>query len=128
VVEFRGVGAAYKEVVHNKGEGSGVGVVSEEHGGGIILALTITITKLMASRLLISTNYLLKTFFFFSLSHILSKLSLSFAPSKLVYSLIWLEKSSYESRVNSDMIGETLKDTHKREFKRINHLMRHVIG
>jgi hypothetical protein len=34
VVEFRGVGVAYKEVVHNKGEGSGVGVVSEEHGGG----------------------------------------------------------------------------------------------
>jgi hypothetical protein len=25
---------AYKEVVHNKGEGGDVGVVSEEHGGG----------------------------------------------------------------------------------------------
>ncbi len=34
VVEFRGVGVANKEVVHNKGEGGGVGVVSEEHGGG----------------------------------------------------------------------------------------------
>ncbi len=34
MVEFRGVGVAYKEVVHNKGEGGGVGVVSEEHGGG----------------------------------------------------------------------------------------------
>ena len=35
VVEFRGVGGAYKEVVHNKkGEGGGVGVVPEEHGGG----------------------------------------------------------------------------------------------
>ncbi len=34
VVEFRGVGVAYKEVVHNKGEGGGVGVVSEEHGVG----------------------------------------------------------------------------------------------
>ncbi len=28
------MGVAYKEVVHNKGEGGGVGVVSEEHGGG----------------------------------------------------------------------------------------------
>jgi hypothetical protein len=36
VVEFRGVGVAYKKVVHNKGEGSGVGVVSEERGGGSI--------------------------------------------------------------------------------------------
>ncbi len=34
VVEFRGVEVAYKEVVHNKGDGGGVGVVSEEHGGG----------------------------------------------------------------------------------------------
>jgi hypothetical protein len=34
VVKFRGVGVAYKEVVHNKGEGGGVGVVSEEHGSG----------------------------------------------------------------------------------------------
>jgi hypothetical protein len=34
VVKFRGVGVAYKEVVHNKGESGGVGVVSEEHGGG----------------------------------------------------------------------------------------------
>ena len=34
VVEFRGVRVSYKEVVHNKGEGGGVGVVSEEHGGG----------------------------------------------------------------------------------------------
>ena len=32
VVEFRGVRVSYKEVVHNKGEGGGVGVVSEEHG------------------------------------------------------------------------------------------------
>ncbi len=36
VVEFRDVGVAYKEVVHNKGEGGGVGVVSEEHGGGSV--------------------------------------------------------------------------------------------
>ncbi len=28
------MGVAYKEVVHNKGEGGGVGVVSKEHGGG----------------------------------------------------------------------------------------------
>jgi hypothetical protein len=34
LVEFRVVGVAYKEVVHNKGEGGGVGVVSEEHGDG----------------------------------------------------------------------------------------------
>ncbi len=34
VVEFRGVRVSYKEVVYNKGEGGGVGVVSEEHGGG----------------------------------------------------------------------------------------------
>ncbi len=33
VVEFRGVGVAYKEIVHNKGEGGGVDVVSEKHGG-----------------------------------------------------------------------------------------------
>ncbi len=29
VVKFRGVGVAYKEVVHSKGEGGGVGVVSK---------------------------------------------------------------------------------------------------
>ncbi len=34
MVEFRGVRVSYKEVVYNKGEGGGVGVVSEEHGGG----------------------------------------------------------------------------------------------
>jgi hypothetical protein len=34
VVEFRGMGVSYKEVVYDKGEGGGVGVVSEEHGGG----------------------------------------------------------------------------------------------
>jgi hypothetical protein len=34
MVEFRGVRVVYKEVVHNKGEGGGVGVVSEEHGSG----------------------------------------------------------------------------------------------
>ncbi len=34
VVEFRGVRVSNKEVVHNKGEGGGVGVVSEEHGRG----------------------------------------------------------------------------------------------
>jgi hypothetical protein len=33
VFEFRGVGVAYKEVFHNKDEGGGVGVVSEEHEG-----------------------------------------------------------------------------------------------
>ncbi len=32
VVEFRGVRVSYKEVVYNKGEGGGVGVVSEKHG------------------------------------------------------------------------------------------------
>jgi hypothetical protein len=34
VVKFRGVGVAYKEVVYGKGEGGGVGVVTEEHRGG----------------------------------------------------------------------------------------------
>ena len=34
MVEFRGVGIANKEVIDNKGEGGGVGVVAEEHGGG----------------------------------------------------------------------------------------------
>ena len=34
VVEFRGVGVAYKKVVDGKGEGGGVGVVVEEHRGG----------------------------------------------------------------------------------------------
>jgi hypothetical protein len=34
VVEFRGVGIADKEVIDGKGEGGGVGVVAEEHGGG----------------------------------------------------------------------------------------------
>ncbi len=34
MVKFRGVGVAYKEVVHNKGESGGVGMVSEEHGDG----------------------------------------------------------------------------------------------
>ena len=34
VVEFRGVRVSYKEVVYNKSEGGGVGVVSEKHGGG----------------------------------------------------------------------------------------------
>jgi hypothetical protein len=34
VVKFGGVGITDKEVVYNKGEGSGVGVVAEEHGGG----------------------------------------------------------------------------------------------
>jgi hypothetical protein len=33
VVEFRGVGIANKEVIDNKGEGGGVGVVAEERGG-----------------------------------------------------------------------------------------------
>jgi hypothetical protein len=34
VVEFRGMGIADEEIVHYEGEGSGVGVVAEEHGGG----------------------------------------------------------------------------------------------
>jgi len=34
VVKFRGVGISDKEIVYDKGEGSGVGVVAEEHGGG----------------------------------------------------------------------------------------------
>ena len=34
MVEFRGMGIADEEIVHYKGEGSGVGVVAEEHGGG----------------------------------------------------------------------------------------------
>jgi hypothetical protein len=34
VVKFRGGGIADEEIVHYKGEGSGVGVVAEEHGGG----------------------------------------------------------------------------------------------
>ncbi len=34
VVEFGGVGVAYKDVVYSKGEGGGVGVVAEEHRGG----------------------------------------------------------------------------------------------
>ncbi len=34
VVEFRGLGVAYKEVIDSKGEGGGVSVVVEEHRGG----------------------------------------------------------------------------------------------
>ena len=34
MVKFGGVGITDKEVVYNKGEGSGVGVVAEEHGSG----------------------------------------------------------------------------------------------
>jgi hypothetical protein len=34
VVEFRGMGIADEEIVHYEGEGSEVGVVAEEHGGG----------------------------------------------------------------------------------------------
>ncbi len=34
VLEFGGVGVAYKEVVDSKGEGGGVGVVAEENRGG----------------------------------------------------------------------------------------------
>ena len=34
VVKFRRVRVAYKEVVYGKGEGGGVGVVTEEHRGG----------------------------------------------------------------------------------------------
>jgi hypothetical protein len=34
VVEFIGVGVAYKEVIDSKGEGGGVSVVLEEHRGG----------------------------------------------------------------------------------------------
>ena len=34
VVEFRGVGVAYKEVIDSKREGGGVSVVAEKHRGG----------------------------------------------------------------------------------------------
>ena len=34
VVEFRGVGVAYKEVIDSEREGGGVRVVAEEHWGG----------------------------------------------------------------------------------------------
>ncbi len=34
MVKFRGVGITDEEIVHYKGEGSGVDVVAEEHGGG----------------------------------------------------------------------------------------------
>ncbi len=34
MVKFEGVGVTDKEVVYDEGEGSGVGVVTEEHGGG----------------------------------------------------------------------------------------------
>ncbi len=34
MVTIRGVRIADEEIVHYKGEGSGVGVVAEEHGGG----------------------------------------------------------------------------------------------
>ena len=34
VIEFGGVGVAYKEVIDSEGEGGGVGVVAEEHRGG----------------------------------------------------------------------------------------------
>ncbi len=34
MVKFRGVGITDKEVVYDKDEGSGVGVVAEEHWGG----------------------------------------------------------------------------------------------
>ncbi len=33
VVEFRGVGVAYKEFIDSKGEGGSVSVVTEEHRG-----------------------------------------------------------------------------------------------
>ncbi len=34
MVKFGGVGVADKKIVHDEGEGSGVVVVAEEHGGG----------------------------------------------------------------------------------------------
>ena len=34
MVKFGGVGVADKKIVHDEGEGSGVGVVAEEHGSG----------------------------------------------------------------------------------------------
>ncbi len=34
VVEFRGVGVAYKEVIDSKREGGGMSVVAEEHRSG----------------------------------------------------------------------------------------------
>ncbi len=34
MVEFGGVGVAYKEIVYSKGEGGRVCVVAEEHRGG----------------------------------------------------------------------------------------------
>ncbi len=50
VVEFRGVGVVYKEVVHNKGEGGGVGVVSEQHGGYKFMTVGTGIPELMFCR------------------------------------------------------------------------------
>ncbi len=34
MVKFRRVGIAYKKVIYSKGEGGGVDVVAEKHGGG----------------------------------------------------------------------------------------------
>ena len=34
MVKFGGVGVADKKIVHDEGEGSGVGVVTEKHWGG----------------------------------------------------------------------------------------------
>ncbi len=34
MVEFRGVGVAYKEVINSEKEGGGVRAVAEEHRGG----------------------------------------------------------------------------------------------
>ena len=34
MVEFGGVGVADKEIINSEGEGGGVSVVAEEHGGG----------------------------------------------------------------------------------------------
>ena len=34
VIKFGGVGVANKKIVDGKGEGGGVSVVAEEHGGG----------------------------------------------------------------------------------------------
>ena len=41
VVKSRGVRIANKEVVYDKGEGGGVGVVAEEHGGGGLFSVPV---------------------------------------------------------------------------------------
>jgi hypothetical protein len=48
VVKFRGVGIANKEVIYGKGEGGGVSVVAEKHGGGGFSVLVAVLGDLQA--------------------------------------------------------------------------------